>query len=392
MSKKIFIVGGGASGIFCALKLAEKGASVTIAETNDRIGKKLLATGNGKCNLSNTFVDVGAYNTDFVAKVLHNYTPEKIIEEFADLGIMCKVDGEGRVYPYSESASAVLNVLMLKLKERRVNVVCNCLVTSIKKNNNRFEISSTNGDFTADAVVLATGSDATSGCNSHKLLEQYSHVVTPLNYAIAPLRCSELKGVNGVRAKVNAEIIIDGISAMTERGEILFKDNALSGILAFRLSSMLARRESFKSCKVVIDFVPDKSLEQLAEFIYKNGSPFAPLDGILHKALAFNVLSRVPMDRSLIMSQKKAMDIARACKNFSVDVTGVAGRTNAQVVSGGIALDGIDSATLQSKYCKGLYIIGEVCDVDGLCGGFNLHWAWASALTASDAISKEILC
>ena len=110
------------------------------------------------------------------------------------------------------------------------------------------------------------------------------------------------------------------------------------------------------------------------------------MEGILHKALAYNVIATIPMDRSLIMSRKKAADIARACKNYKVDVSGVAGKNFAQVACGGIELDGIDSSTMQSRLCKGIYAIGEVVDVDGLCGGFNLHWAWASALACSEAI------
>ncbi|MDE7337181.1 MAG: NAD(P)/FAD-dependent oxidoreductase, partial [Clostridia bacterium] len=186
---------------------------------------------------------------------------------------------------------------------------------------------------------------------------------------------------------VFAGIEIDGKSEMGERGEILFKDGALSGVLAFRLSSALARRGGkFKTCKAVIDFVPDLSQEQLADYIYTNCSVFAPLEGILHKALAFNVLATVPMDRSLIMSRKKAEDLARGCKRFEVEITGVGGKNSAQVACGGIELDGIDDATMQSRLCKGIYAIGEAINVDGLCGGFNLHWAWASALACSGDI------
>ncbi|MDE6188865.1 MAG: aminoacetone oxidase family FAD-binding enzyme [Clostridia bacterium] len=386
MSKKIFIIGGGASGILCALKLAEKGASVTLAERSDRIGKKLLASGNGKCNLSNLNLSASDYNSAFVASIIDRFPPQRIIEEFSSLGLLCKADGEGRVYPYSESATSLLNVLLQRLNERRVNILCDCFVEKITRNGNGFNISTTKGEFAADTVVLASGSDATSGCNSHSLVADFSHTVTPIRYAIAPLLSCDVKGANGVRAKVNAQMKIDGYIVMSEKGELLFKDGAISGILAFRLSSMLARRKQFKSCEVILDFVPDKSQEQLAQFIYDNCSAIAPLEGILHKALAYNVLSKIPMDRSLIMSQKKAYDIARACKNYTVKIDGVGGRSNAQVACGGIALDGIDPYSLQSIFCKGLYIIGEVCDVDGLCGGYNLHWAWASALACSEDI------
>lgn len=373
--------------MMCALKSAQKGADVTILERNDRVGKKLLATGNGKCNLSNLSVSKDAYNSSFVEKVLSRYDAQKIIAEFASLGLLCKADSEGRVYPYSESATTALNVLLQRLAEYGVQTICDCSAQKIEKKGDGFKVIATKGEYLADKVVLATGSDATSGFNSHSLVGEFGHRTTRLNYAIAPLLCNDVKGANGVRAKVYASIAVNGKTLMGERGELLFKDNALSGVLAFRLSSMLARyRDAVKSCEVIVDFVPDMSEKDLADYIYENCSAYAPLEGILHKALAYNVLSRVPMDRSLIMSRKKADDIARGCKNFKVNVTGVSGRSSAQVASGGIELDGIDDSTLQSKLCKGLYIIGEATDVDGLCGGFNLHWAWASALACSEDV------
>ena len=387
MSKKVLIIGGGASGILCALKLAEKGGEVTIVERNDRVGKKLLSTGNGKCNLSNLNVSADAYNNRFVEKILNKYDSKKIMAEFASLGLLCKADQEGRIYPYSESATTVLNVLLQRLSERKVNVVCDCVAQKIEKKGDGFKVVTSKGEFFADRVVLATGSDATAGLNSHELVSNLGHKTTPLNYAIAPLLCNEVRGANGVRAKVFASIDINGKTLMGERGELLFKDNAISGVLAFRLSSMLARyRDKVESCILDIDFVPDMSEKQLAEYVYNNCSVFAPLEGILHKALAFNVLSRVPMDRSLIMSHKKAEDIARGCKNFKVNITSIGPKTNAQVASGGIASYDLDDSTMRSLLCEGLYIIGEVADVDGLCGGFNLHWAWASALACSEDV------
>ncbi len=387
MSKKVLIIGGGASGILCALKVAENGGEVTIVERNDRVGKKLLSTGNGKCNLSNLNVSAEAYNDTFVKKILNKYDAKRIMDEFASLGLLCKADQEGRIYPYSESASTVVNVLLQRLAERRVNVICDCVAQKIEKKENGFAVITSKGEFFTDKVVLASGSDATCGLNSHSLVSGFGHKIVPLNYAIAPLLCKDVRGANGVRAKVYASISINGETLMGERGELLFKDNAISGVLAFRLSSMLARyRDDVKSCQLEVDFVPDMPEKDLAEYVYNNCRAYAPLEGILHKALAFNVLATLPMDRSLIMSRKKANDIARGCKTFKVNITGIGSKNSAQVAGGGIALEDIDDVTLQSRLCKGLYIIGEVENVDGLCGGFNLHWAWASALACSEDI------
>lgn len=380
----ILIIGGGASGLMCAYLLAKGGKAVTVLEKNDRVGKKLLATGNGKCNLTNVNLTLDDYNTALIKDILDEFTPNKVIDEFASMGLMTKVDGEGRVYPYSESANTVLNVLLRKLEEYGVKIICDAFVNKITPIDGKWKAIASKGEYIGDKAIFACGSNATSGIDSLNLISSLGHSVTPFRYAIAPLTCDGIKGMGGVRAKVHASIIINGKEIMGERGEILFKDDAISGILAFRLSSALARySQRVESCKVKIDFVPDIQQDQLADFIYSNCSVFAPLEGILHKAIAQNVLSRVPMDRSWIMSRKKSNDIAKSCKAFDVNILGVGSRANAQIACGGVSLNELDTRILQSRLHSGLYCIGESVDVDGLCGGCNLHWAWASAMAAS---------
>ena len=384
MAGSILIIGGGASGLLCALKLAKNGKRVRVLEKNERVGKKLLSTGNGKCNLTNINITYKDYNTSLIKDILQEFTPQRVIDEFAQIGLLTKTDSEGRVYPYSESANTVLNVLLRRLDEYGVEIVCDTLVDKLLPDNGKWKAVTNKGEFIGDKVVFACGSNATSGVDSLNVMSGLGHKVVPFRYAIAPLLCDGVKGANGVRAKAYASIYINGRKAMGEKGELLFKDDALSGILAFRLSSALARyRDKIESCKVIIDFVPDMQESQLADFIFNNCSVFAPLEGVLHKAIAQNVISRIPMDRSLIMSRKKADDLAKASKNFEVDILGVGARANAQVACGGVTLDELDMRTLQSKLHKGLYCIGESVDVDGLCGGCNLHWAWASAMTAA---------
>lgn len=388
MQESVVIVGGGASGILSAIVFAQKGDKVTLLEKGERVGKKLLSTGNGKCNLTHIGLSASDYNTPFVSAVVNKYSPRVVLDYFETLGLITRTDEEGRVYPYSESATTVLNVLLQKLGQFGVNTVCECTVNSLSEKNGKWTAHTSKGDFTGDKLVLASGSDATSGTNSHSLLAGFGHKCTKCEYAIAPLLCKDVKGANGVRAKALAALFIDGKTAMSERGELLFKDNALSGVLAFRLSSMLARKKGdFKEAKVEIDFLPDISEDDLTKHIFEYSSVLNPLEGILHKALAQNVISRVPMDRSLIMSEQKARSLAKGCKHFEVKVTGVAGRQFAQVMSGGLDVKDFDENTLRSKLRKGLYCIGEVLDVDGLCGGYNLHWAWASAMACG---GKEV--
>lgn len=381
MAKTALIIGGGASGILTAILLAKNNREVTLLEKNDRIGKKLLGTGNGKCNLTNLSCSSKDYNTDFVAKILQKYSPARVIELFSDLGLLVRTDSEGRVYPYSESATTVLNVLMQKLGEYGVKVICDCEVKSVDNKGGTWTAHTEKTDYRADMIVIATGSDATTGSKGYKLLQPLGYQCTPLCYAIAPLLSNDIKGANGVRAKAEAAIVIDGKEEMRERGEFLFKDNAVSGVLAFRLSSVLARKKGkFDSCELLIDFLPDYTVEQIVERILAFDNAITPLGGIMHKALAQNILAVTPMDRSLIMSPAKALAIAKSCKNFKAKITGVAGRQFAQAVSGGIDVKDFDDVTLQSVKHKGLYCTGEVLDVDGLCGGYNLQWAWASAM------------
>ena len=254
----ILIIGGGASGLMCAYLLAKGGTAVTVLEKNDRVGKKLLATGNGKCNLTNVNLTLDDYNTALIKDILDEFTPNKVIDEFASMGLMTKVDGEGRVYPYSESANTVLNVLLRKLEEYGVKIVCDAFVNKITPIDGKWKAIASKGEYIGDKAIFACGSNATSGIDSLNLISSLGHSVTPFRYAIAPLTCDGIKGMGGVRAKVHASIIINGKEIMGESGEILFKDDAISGILAFRLSSALARySQRVESCKVKIDFAPD---------------------------------------------------------------------------------------------------------------------------------------
>ncbi|MDE6362314.1 MAG: FAD-dependent oxidoreductase, partial [Clostridia bacterium] len=212
----ILIIGGGASGLMCALQLAMSGKSVTVLEKNERVGKKLLATGNGKCNLTNINLSIKDYNTPDIKYILDEYSPQRIVEEFATIGLLTKTDSEGRVYPYSESANTVLNILLRRLDEYAVNVVCDTLVEKISPHDGKWRVFTTNGEYTGDKVAFACGSNATSGLDSLGLMNNLGHRVLPFAYAIAPLICDGVKGMSGVRAKVYATLSINGKETMGE--------------------------------------------------------------------------------------------------------------------------------------------------------------------------------
>ncbi len=382
----VLIIGGGASGLVCAIECAN-GRKVALLEATPKVGKKILVTGNGKCNLTNLDMSADKYNTDWGKDIIGEFSPAYIVDKFAQYGLYCKSD-EMRIYPHSESANSVLNVLLAAAKSNGVQIFGDTVATSIERTNDEWKIYTTQGEFWCKKLVLATGSCATFGKASYDLISPFGHTTTKLFPALVPLKSKSIIGANGVRAKVDATLNIDG-KKFSESGELLFKDGAISGILAFRMSSHLARASAhgYKSATMAIDFVPEMSERELAQFVEDNYNPrLGMLEGVLHKAIAANIVRNTCMDRSLLMSQEKAEALAHTCKHYVAVIDGLGSLSNAQVVSGGLNLDEWDNHTLRSNKVADLWAMGELLNVDGECGGYNLHWAWASAL----AVAKDI--
>ncbi len=388
----VVIIGGGASGLLCAMECYKNGLSVAVLEQSDRIGKKIIASGNGKCNLTNNNLSITKYNSDFANNIISQYNSKYIEDYFYYLGLVTKPDDEGRVYPYSQSSATVVNVLLNKLQNTDIQIFVNFCVQNIIKQDN-FVVVSPFGKIVGKNVVMACGSNATFGKASYNLLFPFGHTVTALYPALTPLLCDNFKSARGVRANVRASIFIDSKQVACDNGEVLFKEDGVSGVLAFWLSSFFARelvKNKNSKCNVCIDFVPDMTQEQLIEYIMQNDDNRYLLQGLLHKALCNIILSATPMDRSLLMSYQKASNIAQKCKNYQVEIKGLGAINNAQVICGGLNTNEFDNETLQSKLVKGIYATGEILNVDGECGGYNLHWAWASGLAVAKSIVMEM--
>ena len=370
----VVIIGGGYSGIISAIQLKKNGLDVCIVEAQDRIGKKILSTGNGRFNFSNTTMSSENYNTAFVSDIIKDSTLSR--DYLKSLGIISIVE-EGRCYPQMESAASVLNVFLDQLNYLKINVLLNSEVTKIEKKD-LYIVNIGKKQLFGKYVILATGSNATFGKNSHGLLEPFGHKTTRLVQTLVSLKQSQIKGANGVRCHVEARLYINKKFIKKEFGEILFKDGFISGILIFRLSSFISRylvKEENAKSVIVLDFVPSMTEKELRDFI-KNTKNKNVLQGIVHKAL-------IPLF-------DKEKDVAYSLKNFAINIEGLANFKNAQVTSGGLDTQAFNSKTLESKLSKNLYALGEVLDVDGECGGYNLHFALASALQATqDIISKE---
>ncbi|MBO7155996.1 MAG: aminoacetone oxidase family FAD-binding enzyme [Clostridia bacterium] len=362
----VIIIGGGISGMICAITAARRGKSVVLLEKNDKIGKKLLATGNGKCNLANVNSTIGKYNTDFVNKILTEYPIEKQLDFYASMGLLVK-EVEGRFFPYSEQASVVLNTMRRELDKLKVRVVTSEQVTHVE---NGFII---NG-FKAPKVVLATGSKATFGTESGYLYERFGHLNSKIYPSLVPILTAtdNIKGLRGVRLQAKVKLYVEDRYVAETHDEIIFKDNGVSGTAIFSLSQRLARLGG-KSAKLIIDFMPEYTKEQIENLVKE----FDGIDGIFHKEIVSNIMR---------LSGGNFSKLVGLIKSYPLENARLGSMELAQVASGGLAVDGFNEETLESKFQKGLYATGEVLDVDGECGGFNIMWACASGLAVGNNV------
>lgn len=357
------VIGGGASGLMAAALACKHNINTVIIEASDRVGKKLLATGNGRCNLSNKDISAQYYNSTFVNTVLAKYPIEHVINEFRNLGLLtCAKDG--RIYPYSMMASSVIDCLRDNIGAAHV---INAAAEAITPTAGGYAIAVQDGIILADKVCLASGSNASFGRNSLKLYGDLSHAITTLTPSLCPIQCdaNAIRGLNGVRHQVILTLNI-GDNAYTQSGEILFKQSALSGIAIFNLSAHLARSKVSKAT-ISIDFLPEFDDVTVANLAREGNLKY-----MLHK----NIYALLGEDKTV-------------AKRYKIQVAPNSDVSQAQVICGGLDTHYFDPATLESVKHSGLYAIGEALDVDGQCGGYNLHWAWTSAMACIDSITNR---
>lgn len=399
----IAVVGGCASGIVAAISAKRKNPelNIVIIEKLPRIGKKILATGNGRCNLTNVNAVASDYcNSDFVSDVLAKYPPQKVIGFFESMGLLTFADSEGRVYPRSNMASSVLDILRFELERLGVEIICDTPVSQIRKANGGFEI---NGNILCKKVLVSTGGKSSpsqgSDGSGYALAKQLGHSVTELYPALVPLAVKEnVKTLKGVRARNVKLTLINGRPLAETFGELLFTENGISGIAAMELAAyaekslLAAKAKTFTE----IDFLPDMSEKELTDYLQrvKDIKGDTGLDmlfsGVLPKVIGTEVCKAISLYKNgktiSRLSREELASAARKAKKFRLEITGTKGFANAQVTSGGVPVSEISSETMESAICKGLYFAGEIVDVDAGCGGFNLQWAFASGLLAGENI------
>ena len=388
----VIIIGGGASGMFLASELA--GRRVALIEANDRVGKKLLATGNGKCNLTNLDMNIVHYNRpSFVETYLDRFDAHDTIASFERMGLITKVIDK-RVYPYSECASTVLDILRGAMQKCGTEVFTGHIVNSVEYFADTYTVSGVTKvdgqtksfSFTADNVVLATGSNATFGRNSNNLFTALGHTNREFTPALVPIKTNKepIKGLSGVRVKAGVRC-----GARYEVGEVLFKDFGVSGIAVFNMSSEIARGKLKIGSNLTIDFMPEYSVGEVENLLRKRGNVRVGelLTGTFHSKVVDRILwaSGVNPDD---LAQPKISAIARTIKTYTLKIEGLGDSSLSQVMSGGLNIREFDH-NLMSMKSKNAFAIGEALDVDGDCGGYNLQWAWTSAKVVAEYIRKQ---
>ncbi len=400
MKKQVLIIGAGASGMTAAIFAARSGASVALLEHMDKAGKKILATGNGRCNLSNRVQASTCYRCEqpgFPEKVLKQFPVNDTLEFFQELGILPK-DRNGYLYPNSDQASSVLEVLKQELKRQKVRLVLNCDTNRIMKKDSLFVVQTNQGEFCTDSVILATGSKAApvtgSDGSGYKLAEALGHrIVTPLP-ALVQLRCQEkhYKQLAGVRTEAKVELLVSGRRAAEELGELQLTDYGISGIPVFQVSRYAAvALYHGRRVTAVLDFLPQMEYEAAGRMLKerrkrrKGDTCEAWMTGLLNKKLCLVLLklsSIGPEERVEAVDEERWNRLLKNLKAYKTTVVSTNSYENAQVCCGGVDTREVEGKTLESKKVRGLYFAGELLDVDGICGGYNLQWAWSSGMTA----------
>ena len=402
---KTAIIGGGAAGLFAACLLVRDGAEAVLLEKQNRVGRKLLSTGNGRCNLSNLNASEKDYHGDkrYVKAALSALPPKAAIAFFEEMGLVCTADEEGRVYPLSNQAAGVLDALRLYAAENGCEIITEFDVTAVKKNKNGFRIESADGrQIAAGNVIVACGGLAApklGGCgDGYKILESFGHKCAARLPAIAALKTDpeKVRALKGIRMHGELELLGKDGLLRRETGEILFSETGVSGIAAMQMArSVNLEMLHGGKCRLKMNFLPGAQ----ADFIEKRAGllPERPLEdflsGIVPKRLGQVMIKNAgigPMNMpagDLTLSQCRK--IQEMLTGWTLDVKSTLGFDQAQVTCGGVELKDFDPETLESRRASGLFAAGEVLDVDGDCGGFNLQWAWASAKLCAQEILRR---
>ncbi len=404
MHSDCIILGGGAAGLAACAAIAQSGLRITLIERLDRVGKKIMAAGNGRCNLSNENMDASFYGKagPFVKQVFSVTPPEEVLSFFSGLGLMTASE-DGRIYPRTMMASSVLDVLRAGCERENVTLLTGeeaLSVTQSRRGGWSVQLANGEGVF-APIIICAMGGSASAHLGTNgagvRLLEALGHSASVQYPALVQLKCdhSALRSLKGIRVQAALTLEIGGQNAAKETGELLFADYGVSGVCVFQLSGMAAQAlGEKKTVRLLVNLLPE--LDDVPAWLHMRiaahpeQSALSLFTGVFPRLLTLAILKQagISPDSSVCrLSRVQLSALCEAISSFPLPVTGTQGFKNAQVTRGGISLDEVDPRTMASRLFDGLYILGETLDVDGPCGGYNLHFAFASALTAAKAIT-----
>ncbi len=379
----VIVLGGGASGCIASIFASKRNKKILIIDQQNKLAKKILVTGNGRCNLTNLVIKENSYNQN-IKNYLKFFDISQTLNFFNKIGLEYYVDEEKRVYPLSNSAKSVTEVLLNQINKLNIEIKLDCKITQIKKEKNLFYLFSDSKQYISKKLVVATG-----GNTFFDIIEKMNINIKKFYPSLVSIKLNSNKNLANIRLS-NVEIkIIQNKNIYKEYGEILFKDGGISGISIFNLSSYLSRTNDF-SGKLSIDLLPKFTLKDLISMLKERKTLNIQInkffDGLFVKQIAYEILNRLKINENRNCSELSISEIesmAKLIKNLSFDIKGFF--DNNQVFSGGVNLEDLTSS-LESKKIKNLYFCGEICNVDGQCGGYNLQWAWTSGKIVGENI------
>lgn len=407
MKNKVVIVGGGASGLMAAITCQKQGKHVVIIEQKEKAGKKILATGNGKCNFTNLYQDDSCYRSSepaFPKKALQQFDQQAVVQFFEDLGVLVK-ERNGYLYPYSGQASTILDALYNEAIRLGVKIECGVKVEHIQKKDGLLEIRYSGKTIVAGTVILAAGGKASpaqgSDGSGYGLAKELGHHITKLSPALTGLKAKEnfCKALAGVRTDAAVSLFIDDQYVIKDTGELQLTSYGVSGIPVFQICRYAGMALLDKQ-KVTVkaDFFPNWKEKQLRELVFRQKEKFGKntaetaLAGMCNKKVLLVLLKQAsihPEDQLGKVPDEKLLNLCKWMKALAFTITETNGFENAQVCAGGIDTREVNADTMESKVVKNLYFAGEILDVDGICGGYNLQWAWASGYVAGRQAAKK---
>lgn len=400
------VIGGGASGLVAAINAKCESNEVIILDRNNTCGKKILVTGNGHCNYFHTNISISNYHSEYekLEKIINAENLDKTLTFLKNIGIVPKIKN-GYYYPYSNQAVSVLNALMNEVNEKGIKVITSTFVSDLKKENDTFVVITNNGEFKADNVVIAVGGKAYpksgSDGNFYNILQKLGHnIVKPLPALVGLTTLANVSVLKGVRADVEITLFEDDKEIRREVGELQHNENGISGICVMQLSSLIVRGlKQNKKEEIHINYVKDiaKNKEEFFDYLYEQNKRLRNriisvlLDQVLNYKLTNYFLKKVNiLDVKLEnISHSKLLSLCDMVTDFNLIINGSNDFSSAQVTSGGVALYDVELTTLESKIVSNLYFCGEVLDVDGDCGGYNLAFAFLTGLIVGNRIKDK---